>query len=39
MTYTIQKLAQLAVVSVHTLQYYDTIDLLKPSSVNENGYR
>jgi len=39
MSYTIQKLATLAGVSVRTLHYYDAIDLLKPSEVAENGYR
>lgn len=39
MKYTVQKLADLACVSVRTLHYYDEIDLLKPSYVHENGYR
>jgi DNA-binding transcriptional MerR regulator len=37
--YTIKQLANLANVSKRTLRYYDQIDLLKPSSVGENGYR
>ncbi len=37
--YTIQQLANLANVSKRTLRYYDQIDLLKPSTVGENGYR
>ncbi|MCC7196981.1 MerR family transcriptional regulator [Candidatus Peregrinibacteria bacterium] len=39
MSYTVQQLANLAGVSVRTLHYYDQIDLLKPSSVQKNGYR
>jgi DNA-binding transcriptional MerR regulator len=39
MVYTVKQLAELAGVSVRTLHYYDEIDLLKPSSVGENGYR
>lgn len=39
MTYTVQKLAQLAGVSIRTLHYYDEIGLLKPSHIQENGYR
>lgn len=39
MKYTIKKLAELAGVSTRTLRYYDQIDLLKPSEVNENNYR
>jgi MerR family transcriptional regulator, thiopeptide resistance regulator len=39
MVYTVKQLADLAGVSVRTLHYYDEIDLLKPSSVGENGYR
>jgi len=37
--YTVKQLSELAGVSVRTLHYYDEIDLLKPSSVGENGYR
>ena len=37
--YTIKQLAQLANVSKRTLRYYDQIDLLKPSTVGDNGYR
>lgn len=39
MAYTVQQLADLAGVSVRTLHYYDEIDLLKPSTVQKNGYR
>lgn len=37
--YTIKALANLAGISSRTLRYYDEIDLLKPSSTNEAGYR
>ncbi len=37
--YTVKQLSDLAGVSVRTLHYYDEIDLLKPTSVGENGYR
>lgn len=37
--YTVKQLATLAGVSVRTLHYYDEIELLKPASVGENGYR
>lgn len=39
MSYTIKKLADLAGVSVRTLQYYDDIGLLNPSRVKSNDYR
>lgn len=39
MTYTIQKLAQLAGVSARTLRYYDQIGLLRPERMAENDYR
>lgn len=39
MNYTINKLAQLAGVSVRTLHFYDEIGLLKPAYVADNGYR
>ncbi len=39
MDYTVQALAKLAGVSGRTLRYYDNIGLLKPSYVNESGYR
>lgn len=35
----ISELAQKAGVSVRTLQYYDSIGLLKPVEIKENGYR
>lgn len=37
--YTVKQLSELAGVSIRTLHYYDEINLLKPSSVGENGYR
>ena len=37
--YTVKQLSNLAGVSVRTLHYYDEIGLLKPSSVEANGYR
>ncbi len=39
MSYTVNKLATLAGVSVRTLHYYDQVDLLKPSTIQKNGYR
>jgi len=39
MKYSIKKLAELAGVSTRTLRYYDEIDLLKPSFINEKNYR
>jgi DNA-binding transcriptional MerR regulator len=39
MTYTIGKVADMAHVSVRTLQYYDAIDLLNPSYETASGYR
>lgn len=39
MRYTVQKLARLAGISVRTLHHYDQIRLLKPSTVERNGYR
>lgn len=39
MTYSINKLAKLAGVSVRTLHFYDQIGLLHPNSIAENGYR
>lgn len=37
--YGIRELSELAGVSARTLRYYDEIGLLKPSYVNEAGYR
>ena len=38
--YTIGQLAKICDISVQTLRYYDSINLLKPSKINqENGYR
>ncbi len=39
MAYTVQKLAQMASISVRTLHFYDKIGLLKPSYVKSTGYR
>lgn len=38
-SYTVNKLAKLAGVSVRTLHYYDEVGLLKPSAIQKNGYR
>lgn len=37
--YTIQQLAKLSGVSTRTLRYYDEIDLLKPKTLSDAGYR
>ena len=37
--YTVKQLSNLAGVTPRTLHHYDQIDLLKPESVGENGYR
>lgn len=39
MEYSIKEVTELAGVSARTLRYYDEIGLLKPSYVNEAGYR
>lgn len=39
MQYTVNALAKIAGVSVRTLHYYDQIGLLKPASIQKNGYR
>lgn len=39
MEYTVQRLAKTAGVSARTLRYYDEIGLLKPTRVNDSGYR
>ena len=39
MKYSIKEMSQIAGVSTRTLRYYDEIDLLKPSSVTDSGYR
>ncbi|MFJ8103433.1 MerR family DNA-binding transcriptional regulator [Lysinibacillus sp. NPDC096212] len=36
---TIKEISNLTGVSVRTLQYYDIIDLLKPSNYTLSGYR
>ncbi len=37
--YKISDIAKISNVSTRTLRYYDEINLLKPSSISENGYR
>jgi DNA-binding transcriptional MerR regulator len=37
--YTVKQLSTLAGVTPRTLRHYDQIDLLKPESIGENGYR
>ena len=37
--YTVKQLSTLAGVTPRTLHHYDQIDLLKPETVGENGYR
>ena len=37
--YTVKHIAKLSGVSVRTLHHYDKIDLLKPNSRSESGYR
>ena len=37
--YTVKQLSTLAGITPRTLHHYDQIDLLKPESVGENGYR
>lgn len=39
MKLNVSKLSKLSGVSVRTLHYYDSIDLLKPSEVSQAGYR
>lgn len=39
MSYTVNKLAKLAGVSVRTLHHYDAVGLLKPARAEKNGYR
>ena len=36
---SISQVAKLTGVSIRTLQYYDEIDLLKPSKLTTSGYR
>ena len=36
---TVNEVSKLAGVSIRTLQYYDTIGLLKPAEYSESGYR
>lgn len=36
---TISQVAELTGISVRTLQYYDEIDLLKPTKLTQSGYR
>lgn len=39
MNYTVNQLAKIAGVTTRTLHYYDQIGLLKPSTIQANGYR
>lgn len=39
MKYRIKELAELSGMSTRTLRYYDSIDLLKPAFIDDNGYR
>ena len=39
MEYTVKGIAELAGVSPRTLRWYDKTGLLKPTRVNESGYR
>ena len=36
---TVHEVSALAGVSIRTLQYYDSIGLLRPSEYTETGYR
>ena len=36
---TVNEVSKLTGVSIRTLQYYDTIGLLKPIEYTESGYR
>ena len=36
---TVNEVSKLAGVSIRTLQYYDSIGLLKPAEYTESGYR
>lgn len=37
--YSVKQIASLCGVSIRTLHHYDAIDLLKPATVGDNGYR
>lgn len=37
--YTIGEVARIFNISIDTLRYYDKLDILKPYSVGDNGYR
>ena len=37
--YTVNEVSKITGVSVRTLHYYDEIDLLKPASLSNAGYR
>ena len=39
MKYSIKQVAELSKISTRTLRYYDSIDLLKPAFIDDNGYR
>ena len=36
---TVKEVSKKTGVSIRTLHYYDSIDLLKPTKVSDNGYR
>lgn len=36
---TVKEVNEITGVSIRTLHYYDSIDLLKPTKVTEKGYR
>ena len=36
---TVKQVSQMAGISIRTLRYYDEIDLLRPTTVTEAGYR
>ena len=37
--YKTGEVAKLANLTIRTIRYYDQIDLLKPSKIDDNGYR
>ena len=39
LTYKISEIAKLSGVSSRTLRYYDTLNVLSPSEIDDNGYR
>ena len=36
---TVKEISEITGISIRTLHYYDSIDLLKPTKVTEKGYR